>query len=116
MQTKKCSFLKTLSTLTSFFQLANAEYNFLNPVIFKVYDSDGNGKVSFNDILDILRDLTGQFIAEHQREVSLPSLIIFHSDIVCFFTFFFLFLVFYSLFVLCPPQKLWKRFKFCVQE
>ncbi|KAH6819240.1 Calcium-binding EF-hand family protein [Perilla frutescens var. hirtella] len=36
--------------------------------IFKVYDSDGNGKVSFNDILDILRDLTGQFIAEHQRE------------------------------------------------
>ncbi|XP_041999478.1 calcineurin subunit B-like [Salvia hispanica] len=36
--------------------------------IFKVYDSDGNHKVSFNDVLDILRDLTGQFIAEHQRE------------------------------------------------
>ncbi|KZV33989.1 Calcium-binding EF-hand family protein [Dorcoceras hygrometricum] len=36
--------------------------------IFKVYDSDGNGKVTFNDMLDILRDLTGQFISEQQRE------------------------------------------------
>ncbi|PIN08239.1 Ca2+/calmodulin-dependent protein phosphatase (calcineurin subunit B), EF-Hand superfamily protein [Handroanthus impetiginosus] len=36
--------------------------------IFKVYDSDGNGKVSFNEMLDILRDLTGQFISEQQRE------------------------------------------------
>ncbi|CAK9149714.1 unnamed protein product [Ilex paraguariensis] len=36
--------------------------------IFKVYDSDGNGKVAFNDLLDILRDLTGHFISEPQRE------------------------------------------------
>ncbi|XP_022882821.1 calcineurin subunit B-like [Olea europaea var. sylvestris] len=36
--------------------------------IFKVYDSDGNGKVTFNEMLDILRDLTGQFISEQQRE------------------------------------------------
>uniref|UniRef100_A0A5B6YXC2 EF-hand domain-containing protein n=1 Tax=Davidia involucrata TaxID=16924 RepID=A0A5B6YXC2_DAVIN len=36
--------------------------------IFKVYDSDGNGKVSFNEMLDVLRDLTGQFISEQQRE------------------------------------------------
>ncbi|XAR66732.1 hypothetical protein NMG60_11013052 [Bertholletia excelsa] len=36
--------------------------------IFKVYDSDGNGKVTFNDMLDVLRDLTGQFISEQQRE------------------------------------------------
>ncbi|PON99347.1 Parvalbumin [Trema orientale] len=36
--------------------------------IFKVYDSDCNGKVTFSDILDILRDLTGQFISEQQRE------------------------------------------------
>ncbi|CAL5323074.1 unnamed protein product [Camellia sinensis] len=36
--------------------------------IFKVYDSDGNGKVAFNDMLDVLRDLTGQFISEPQRE------------------------------------------------
>lgn len=38
-------------------------------VIFKVYDLDGNGKVAFNDMLDVLRDLTGQFISEQQREV-----------------------------------------------
>ncbi|TQD88517.1 hypothetical protein C1H46_025937 [Malus baccata] len=37
--------------------------------IFKVYDSDGNGKVAFSDMLDVLRDLTGQFISEQQREV-----------------------------------------------
>lgn len=36
--------------------------------IFKVYDSDGNGKVTFTDLLDVLRDLTGQFISEQQRE------------------------------------------------
>ncbi|KAL8145233.1 uncharacterized protein LOC141706868 [Apium graveolens] len=36
--------------------------------IFKVYDLDGNGKVAFNDMLDVLRDLTGQFISEQQRE------------------------------------------------
>ncbi|WCJ30141.1 Calcium-binding EF-hand family protein [Euphorbia peplus] len=37
--------------------------------IFKVYDSDCNGKVTFSDMLDVLRDLTGQFISEQQREV-----------------------------------------------
>ncbi|XP_062078461.1 uncharacterized protein LOC133782982 [Humulus lupulus] len=36
--------------------------------IFRVYDSDCNGKVTFSDILNILRDLTGQFISEQQRE------------------------------------------------
>ncbi|CAN1811817.1 Calcineurin subunit B [Linum perenne] len=36
--------------------------------IFKVYDSDGNGSVSFKDMLDVLRDLTGHFISEEQRE------------------------------------------------
>lgn len=39
------------------------------PVIFRVYDSDGNGKVSFNDMLEVLQDLTGPFISEVQREV-----------------------------------------------
>lgn len=43
-------------------------------VIFKVYDSDGNGKVAFSDLLDVLRDLTGQFISEQQREVSFITL------------------------------------------
>jgi serine/threonine-protein phosphatase 2B regulatory subunit len=34
-------------------------------VIFKVYYSDGNGRVAMNDTLEVLRDLTGQFISEH---------------------------------------------------
>lgn len=38
-------------------------------VIFKVYDSDCNGKVSFNDILEVLRDLSGSFMSDEQREV-----------------------------------------------
>lgn len=43
-------------------------------VIFKVYDSDGNGKVTFNDMLDVLHDLTGHFVSQQQREVRLqPS-------------------------------------------
>ncbi|CAN6449910.1 unnamed protein product [Victoria cruziana] len=36
--------------------------------IFKVYDSDCNGRVTFNDILEVLKDLTGTFISERQRE------------------------------------------------
>ncbi|KAH7546141.1 hypothetical protein FEM48_Zijuj01G0169100 [Ziziphus jujuba var. spinosa] len=36
--------------------------------IFKVYDTDCNGKVTAGDLLNILRDLTGQFISEQQRE------------------------------------------------
>lgn len=38
-------------------------------VIFKVYDIDGKGKVTFKDLLEVLRDLTGSFISEEQREV-----------------------------------------------
>lgn len=71
----------------SLFLLADVVYNFLNTVIFKVYDYDGNGKVSFNKILDILRDLTGQFISESQREVSSSSLLSSSPDIT--FTVFF---------------------------
>ncbi|KAH0656975.1 hypothetical protein KY285_031857 [Solanum tuberosum] len=37
--------------------------------IYRVYDTDGNGKVSFNDMLKVLQDLTGPFISETQREV-----------------------------------------------
>ncbi|XP_059454683.1 uncharacterized protein LOC132184927 [Corylus avellana] len=36
--------------------------------IFKVYDSHGNGRVAMNDMLEVLRDLTGQYISEQQRE------------------------------------------------
>ncbi|CAN0920601.1 Calcineurin subunit B [Linum grandiflorum] len=37
-------------------------------LIFQVYDSDGNGKVSFDDLLDVLGDLSGSFISNEQRE------------------------------------------------
>ncbi|RAL48366.1 hypothetical protein DM860_005790 [Cuscuta australis] len=37
-------------------------------LIFKVYDSDGNGKVSFNDMMVVLQDLTGAYMSEKQRE------------------------------------------------
>ncbi|XP_025012834.1 calcineurin subunit B isoform X3 [Ricinus communis] len=37
-------------------------------LIFKVYDSDGNGKVSFKDILEVLQDLSGSFMSDEQRE------------------------------------------------
>ncbi|KAK1548116.1 hypothetical protein Q3G72_028327 [Acer saccharum] len=37
-------------------------------LIFKVYDSDCNGKVSFNDILEVLRDLSGTYMSDEQRE------------------------------------------------
>lgn len=40
-------------------------------MIFKVYDSDCNGKVSFNDIMEVLRDLSGPFMSDDQREVCL---------------------------------------------
>ncbi|KAK1274761.1 hypothetical protein QJS04_geneDACA003872 [Acorus gramineus] len=36
--------------------------------IFKVYDSDGHGKVKFDDVLNVLRDLTGSYISEEQRK------------------------------------------------
>ncbi|KAF5959897.1 hypothetical protein HYC85_001106 [Camellia sinensis] len=60
------AFLSTFSSRASLQQKVecNDSYSF----IFKVYDSDGNGKVAFNDMLDVLRDLTGQFISEPQRE------------------------------------------------
>jgi Ca2+-binding EF-hand superfamily protein len=38
-------------------------------VIFKVYDIDGKGKVTFKDLLEVLRDLTGSFMSDEQREV-----------------------------------------------
>lgn len=39
------------------------------PVIFKVYDSDCNGKVTFKDLIEVLQDLSGSFMTDKQREV-----------------------------------------------
>ena len=42
---------------------------FCEAVIFKVYDIDGKGKVTFKDLLEVLHDLTGSFMSDQQREV-----------------------------------------------
>lgn len=44
-------------------------------IIFKVYDTHGNGKVTFNDIIDVLRDMTGSFMTDEQREEVLSQLL-----------------------------------------
>ncbi|XP_051147834.1 uncharacterized protein LOC127262984 isoform X2 [Andrographis paniculata] len=44
-------------------------------IIFKVYDSDSNGKVAFNDLIDVLRDMTGSFMTDKQREEVLSQLL-----------------------------------------
>ena len=55
--------------------LTNCCYYVFILVIFKVYDADSNGKVSFDDIIEVLRDLSGPFISNKQREAwLLPSL------------------------------------------
>lgn len=47
-------------------------------VIFKVYDTDGNGKVTSSDMLQVLRDLSGSFLTDEQRQVRglIPFLIL----------------------------------------
>ncbi|KAG1327864.1 calcineurin subunit B [Cocos nucifera] len=44
-------------------------------LIFKVYDIDGKGKVTFKDLLEVLRDLTGSFMSEEQREKVLSQVL-----------------------------------------
>uniref|UniRef100_A0A2P2KD75 Calcineurin subunit B-like n=1 Tax=Rhizophora mucronata TaxID=61149 RepID=A0A2P2KD75_RHIMU len=43
--------------------------------IFKIYDSDGNGRVAFSDMLDVLHDLTGHFVSNQQREQVLTQVL-----------------------------------------
>ncbi|GFP93055.1 calcineurin subunit b type 2 [Phtheirospermum japonicum] len=38
-------------------------------IIFKVYDSDCNGKLTYSDLIEVLRDLTGSFMSKKQREL-----------------------------------------------
>ncbi|GMY05935.1 calcineurin subunit B-like isoform X3 [Fagus crenata] len=40
-----------------------------------VYDSDCNGRVTFNDMLEVLRDLSGQYISELQSEQVLTQVL-----------------------------------------
>ncbi|KAK7329903.1 hypothetical protein VNO77_24085 [Canavalia gladiata] len=43
--------------------------------IFKVYDTDCNGKVAFHDMLRALKDLSGPFMSEQQREEVLTQVL-----------------------------------------
>ncbi|WVZ10047.1 hypothetical protein V8G54_014577 [Vigna mungo] len=43
--------------------------------IFKLYDTDCNGKVTFHDMLRALRDLSGSFMSEQQREEVLTQVL-----------------------------------------
>ncbi|XP_023548809.1 calcineurin subunit B-like isoform X1 [Cucurbita pepo subsp. pepo] len=43
--------------------------------IFKLYDVDCNGKVSFNDIIEVLGDSSNSFISDEQREQVLCQLL-----------------------------------------
>lgn len=36
--------------------------------IFNVYDTDGDGKVNSSDMLQVLRDLSGNFLTDEQRQ------------------------------------------------
>ncbi|KAG4402483.1 hypothetical protein GLYMA_02G206100v4 [Glycine max] len=47
----------------------------LSLIIFKVYDSDCNGKVTFHDMLRALRDLSGPFMSDQQREEVLTQVL-----------------------------------------
>ncbi|XP_008801898.1 calcineurin subunit B isoform X3 [Phoenix dactylifera] len=44
-------------------------------LLFKVYDIDSKGKVTFKDLLEVLRDLTGSFMSEEQREKVLSQVL-----------------------------------------
>ncbi|XP_037448808.1 calcineurin subunit B-like [Triticum dicoccoides] len=61
------SFLSTFSARASLQQKIE--------LIFKVYDIDGKGKVSFKDLVEVLRDLTGSSMSEKQREQVLTKVL-----------------------------------------
>ncbi|KAL0354835.1 UNVERIFIED_CONTAM: Calcineurin subunit B [Sesamum radiatum] len=44
-------------------------------IIFKVYDTDCNGKVTFSDLIEVFHDLTGSFMSDKQREEVLSQLL-----------------------------------------
>uniref|UniRef100_A0A7C9AYX7 EF-hand domain-containing protein n=2 Tax=Opuntia streptacantha TaxID=393608 RepID=A0A7C9AYX7_OPUST len=67
------NFKDFVAFLSAFSAKASLEHKVA--LIFRVYDSDGNGKVTFNDILEVLRDMTGSFMSDKQREEVLAQLL-----------------------------------------
>lgn len=60
------NFKDFVAFLSAFSAKANSHHKI--KLIFKLYDSDGNGKVSFDDVLEVLHDLSGAFMSNEQRE------------------------------------------------
>ncbi|XP_054785013.1 uncharacterized protein LOC129291583 [Prosopis cineraria] len=60
------NFKDFVAFLSAFSAKASAQQKI--ELIFKVYDSDRNGKVSFKDMLEVLKDLSGPFMSDEQRE------------------------------------------------
>ena len=52
-------------------------------MIYRVYDADGKGKVTFKDILEVLRNLTGSFMTEEQKKVIISKCMFFFALIFC---------------------------------
>ncbi|XP_021906521.1 calcineurin subunit B isoform X4 [Carica papaya] len=67
------NFKDFLSFLSAFSSKASMQQKI--GLIFKVYDTDCNGKVSFDDIMEVLRDLSGSFMSDKQREEVLSQVL-----------------------------------------
>ncbi|CAK7356960.1 unnamed protein product [Dovyalis caffra] len=67
------NFKDFVAFLSAFSAKASVEHKI--GLIFRVYDSDGNGKISFNDILEVLRDLSGAFMSDEEREKVLSKVL-----------------------------------------
>ncbi|WCJ40497.1 Calcium-binding EF-hand family protein [Euphorbia peplus] len=67
------NFKEFVAFLSAFSARASVEQKI--KLIFKVYDSDGNGKISFTDILDVLQDMSGSFMTNEQREKVLSQVL-----------------------------------------
>ncbi|RWW81745.1 hypothetical protein BHE74_00009833, partial [Ensete ventricosum] len=60
------NFKEFVAFLSAFSPLATVPQKI--ELIFKVYDVDGKGRVTFKDLMEVLGDLTGSFMSEEQRE------------------------------------------------
>ncbi|XP_061347994.1 uncharacterized protein LOC133293439 isoform X2 [Gastrolobium bilobum] len=67
------NFKDFVAFLSAFSAKASAQQKI--ELIFKVYDSDHNGKVSFKDMLQVLKDLSGPFMSDEQREAVLSQVL-----------------------------------------
>ncbi|GAA0167904.1 hypothetical protein Leryth_023967 [Lithospermum erythrorhizon] len=67
------NFKDFVAFLSTFSSKANKRQK--TELIFKVYDSDGNGKVTFEDMIEVLRDLSGSFMSDKQREEVLSQVL-----------------------------------------